>query len=60
MNRFGLTTSLAIFLSSVVGGSGGAYNLVTLHQQKADNGYGHKKLQPLGSTDPARANFGDR
>ena len=60
MNRFGLTTSLAIFLSSVVGCSSGAYNLATLHQQEVGNGYGHKKLQPFGSTDPARAAFGGR
>jgi hypothetical protein len=60
MNRFGLTTSLAIFLSSVVGGSSGAYNLVTLQEQEAGKGYGHNKLQPLESTDLARADFGDR
>jgi len=59
MNRFGLTTSLATFLSSVVGCSSGAYKLAALHrQEEVGNGYGHKKLQLFGSTDSARATFG--
>ena len=52
MNR--LNTSLVIFLFSFVGCTGGTYNVATLSQQEAGSGYCHKKLQPIGSTDPAR------
>jgi hypothetical protein len=54
MNRFGLTTSLVIFLLSFAGCTNGAYNLATVYQKEAGNGYCHKKLQPMGPTDPAR------
>lgn len=54
MNRFGLTTLLAIFLPSFIGCTSGAYNTAALYQQEAGNGYCHKKLQPIGPTDPAR------
>jgi len=54
MNRFGLTTLLVIFLFSFVGCTSGTYNMATLSQQEAGNGYCHKKLQPLGPSDPAR------
>lgn len=58
MNRFGLTSSLVIFVLSLAGCTNGAYDssLVTLYQQEAGNGYCHKKLQPMGPTDPARPN----
>jgi len=56
MNRFHLTISLAIFLLSFVGCTSGAYNLATFDNQAGDTGYCHKKLQPVGSTDPARPN----
>ena len=58
MNRFGLTTSLAIYLPSLVACCSGAHKLAALHQQEVGNGFGHKKLQPLESTDPAKAAFG--
>ena len=51
MNR--LKISLIIALFSFVGCTSGAYNLATLDQEAGD-GYCHKKLQPIGSTDPAR------
>ena len=51
MNR--LKTFLVIALFSFVGCTNGAYNLATLDQDARD-GYCHKKLQPVGSTDPAR------
>ena len=54
MNRFGLTTSLAIFLLWFAGCTSGAYNLATLSQQEAGNGYCHKILQPIGPSDLAR------
>jgi hypothetical protein len=54
MNRFVLTTSLVILLISFAGCTTGAYNLATVYQQEAGNGYCHKKLQPPGSADPAR------
>ena len=53
MKRYGLT-ALIIFLFSLAGCAGGAYNAATLDQQAAANGYCHKKLQPIGPTDPAR------
>lgn len=56
MHRFGLMSSLVIFLLSFAGCTNGAYNSspVTLYQQEAGNGYCHKKLQPIGPTDPGR------
>ena len=54
MNRIGLTTSLVIFLFSVAGCTAGAYNSASLGKQGAANGYCHKKLQPIGPTDPAK------
>ena len=52
MNR--LKTSLVIFLFSLVGCATGAYNVATLEKQEVVSGYCHKKLQPIGPTDPAR------
>jgi hypothetical protein len=52
MNR--LKASLVIFLFSFVGCTTGTYNVATVSQQEAGSGYCHKKLQPIGSTDPAR------
>jgi hypothetical protein len=49
-----LKTSLVIFLFSFVGCATGAYNVATLDKQEAGSGYCHKKLQPIGPTDPAR------
>ena len=49
-----LKTSLVIFLFSMVGCATGAYNVATLDKQEAGGGYCHKKLQPIGPTDPAR------
>jgi len=54
MNRFVLTTLMAIFLASFVGCTNGGYNMADLSQKVAGNGYCHKKLQPIGPTDPAR------
>lgn len=54
MNRFDLITLLVIFLVSFVGCTSSAYNMATVSQQEAGKGYCHKKLQPLGPTDPAR------
>jgi hypothetical protein len=54
MNRFALTTSLVIFLFSFVGCTTGAYQVAAVSQQEAGTGYCHKKLQPIGSTDPGR------
>jgi hypothetical protein len=52
MNRFGLTAALFVF--SIAGCTSGAYNAATPYQQQAGNGYCHKKLQPIGPSDPAR------
>jgi hypothetical protein len=53
MNR--LKTALVIGLFSFVGCTTGAYNVATLDKQEAGSGgYCHKKLQPIGPTDPAR------
>jgi hypothetical protein len=52
MNR--IKTSLVILLFSFVGCTAGAYNVATLDKEEAGSGYCHKKLQPIGPTDPAR------
>ena len=54
MNRFRLITSLVIFMFFFVGCTAGAYNVATLDKQEAADGYCHKKLQPVGPTDPAK------
>jgi hypothetical protein len=54
MNRFRLATLLVMLVVSFVGCTSGAYNMATLDKQGAGDGYCHKKLQPMGSTDPAR------
>jgi hypothetical protein len=54
MNRFGLKSSLAIVLFSLVGRASGAYNMATLNKQNADSGYCHKKLQPVGCSGLAK------
>ncbi len=54
MNRFGLTSALVIFLVSLVGCATGTYNVATVDKQETASGYCHKKLQPVGPTDPAR------
>jgi hypothetical protein len=56
MNRFGLATSLVVFLISFAGCTNSAYDVATVYQQEAGSGYCHKKLQPIGPTDPARPN----
>lgn len=55
MNHFGLKTSLAIFLLALGGCASGAYNMATLDKEEAASGYCHKKLQPVGNTDPAKS-----
>jgi hypothetical protein len=52
MNR--IKTSLVILLFFFVGCTTGAYNVATLDKQEAGSGYCHKKLEPIGPTDPAR------
>jgi hypothetical protein len=62
MNRPKLKVSLVIFLFSCAGCASGAYNLADVPQEQAGSGYCHKKLRPVGSTDPAKAfqaNSGD-
>jgi len=54
MNRFGLTSALVLFLVSLVGCATGTYNVATVDKQETASGYCHKKLQPVGPTDPAR------
>jgi hypothetical protein len=54
MNHVGLASALVIFLVSFIGCTTGTYNVAALSQQEAASGYCHKKLQPIGSTDPAR------
>ncbi|HSK31027.1 MAG TPA: hypothetical protein VLA17_13780 [Candidatus Limnocylindria bacterium] len=61
MNQTSLTSALVIFLLSLTGCASGPYNqysdkIVVLYQQEAGNGYCHKKLEPIGPTDPARPN----
>ena len=53
MSRFGYTSILIIFLFAVVGCTNGIYNMTTISQREGDSGYCHKKLQPIGPTDPA-------
>ena len=54
MRHLRLTIPLALFVFSFAGCTSGAYNMATLDKQGAADGYCHKKLQPIGSTDPAR------
>ena len=54
MNGFALKTSLVIFLFSLAGCTSGFYNMATLDKPEAGTGYCHKKLQPIGSTDPGK------
>ncbi len=54
MNRFVLTMSLVMILLSFVGCTSGTYNMATVNQQAAGDGYCHKKLQPVGPSDLAR------
>jgi hypothetical protein len=51
MNRFGLAVSVVIVLSFIAGCTSGTYNLATVYQQEAGDGYCHKKLQPIGRSD---------
>lgn len=53
MNRLRLKAVLAVFLLSCAGCASGAYNLAALPDEPGA-GYCHKKLRPVGSTDPAR------
>jgi hypothetical protein len=55
MNRFALTSSLAIFLFSLAGCTAGTYNPASPSQQEAVNGYCHKKVQAIGPSDVARS-----
>lgn len=62
MNQSGVKTCLAIALLAFGGCTSGAYNMATLDKQEAGAGYCHKKLQPVGSSDPAKqrqSNSGD-
>jgi hypothetical protein len=54
MSHFRFTTALVMFLFAFGGCTSGAYNMATLDKQGAGDGYCQKKLQPLGSTDPAK------
>lgn len=54
MNRSSLMKSLTVLLLSVAGCTSGGYNTAAIYQQESANGYCHKKLQPIGPTDPAR------
>ena len=54
MNRIGLKSFLVILLFAVVGCTNGTYNMATVSQQDSGSGYCHKKLQPIGPTDPAK------
>jgi hypothetical protein len=53
MSRFYSTISVGVFLS-IVGCAAGVPSTDTLYTQETSNGYCHKKLRPVGSTDPAR------
>jgi hypothetical protein len=53
MNRLRLNAALVIFLGTCAGCASGAYNVAALPEE-AGSGYCHKKLRPVGSTDPAR------
>jgi hypothetical protein len=55
MYHFKLKTSLVIFLLPFAGCTSGAYNMATLDKQEAASGYCHRKLQPVGNTDPAKS-----
>ena len=55
MKHYGLKTSLAIYLLALGGCSSGAYNMATLDKPEAGSGYCHKKLQPVGPSDPAKS-----
>ena len=55
MNRLRLHATLLILLATGAGCASGAYNLAALPEE-AGSGYCHKKLQPVGATDPARIN----
>src|SRR5690606_9706769 len=58
MNWSRLAAAWVIFLFSLAGCTAGAYNsaynTATLDTQEAGDGYCHKKLQPVGPTDPAK------
>ena len=54
MNHFSLKTAVAIVLFALAGCTTGAYNMATLDKQEAGSGYCHKKLEPVGSTDPGK------
>jgi hypothetical protein len=58
MNGFGLTVSLFVVLASITGCAGGAYNLATVYQQEAGDGYCHKKLQSVSPSDRVRPTQG--
>lgn len=60
MNRTGLMGVLVIVSLSFTGCTNGAYQsvyrdkIVVLYQQEAGNGYCHKKIEPIGPSDPGR------
>jgi hypothetical protein len=58
MNGFGLTVSLFVVLASITGCARGAYNLATVYQQEAGDGYCHKKLQSVSPSDRVRPTQG--
>jgi hypothetical protein len=47
------TSVLAVSLLFLAGCASSAYNVAAVSQQQGDSGYCHKKLQPVGPTDPA-------
>lgn len=55
MNKVRLSTSLVIFLALFVGCTAGSYDVASLEKQETTiDGYCHKKLQPVGPTDPTK------
>lgn len=54
MNTVPFSTSLVIFLAFFVGCTAGSYNVASVEKQETSSEYCHKKLQPVGPTDPAK------
>jgi hypothetical protein len=60
MNRSGLATIMALALLPFMGCANGAHpslyrdKVVVLYQQETGDGYCHKKLEPIGPSDPGR------
>jgi hypothetical protein len=60
MNRSGLASVVAMALLPFMGCANGAHpslyrdKIVVLYQQETGDGYCHKKLEPIGPSDPGR------